>query len=214
MYMRLFLQGPPKSGTTQLLIQALSALRLQAGGYIIMPLVDNDCSKWLGMLEPGEAAASPMPYSLFQDTFIGVPGQVDTELFRKKCIAVYRTIREKGLGILDQVGGLELTDRDLSSQLEEILTSEIPCAGVLCHPQDATDPAAFQALFSRLQADGQTLILDVTTRSKQELTVDIRSWADEIADWMRHRKFDPLERPRFRYAKQYRKTEKNIGSST
>lgn len=202
MYFRLFIKGPAKSGKTALLARTLFDMRLLAGGYVVLPLVSNGESRALGMLEPCEAAAATMPYGVFADAEIGGAQSVNEERFIKKCAAAYDEILEKNMGLLDEVGGAELKDSELTAKLAELISSPVPLAGALCPRESAGDKEAYNALLATLENDEQTLILDITQKSSLELAAVIREWAEGVFDWAHHQKFDPLERPRFKTARR------------
>lgn len=176
MEFRVLLRGKEQGGMTALLIRALSDLRVISGGWALVELEGGA----MGLVEPCEAAAASLPLPA---TDTDVAARLDRALAE---------IKEKGMGWLDPVLGPELADPEAAARLEELFRQELPVMGTLCPRELAGDKAAWDRIVQALEADEQTLILDVSAMTEAEATARLRDWAETVLDWAHHKKFDPL----------------------
>ena len=191
MKIRLFLKGAKQSGKTALLIRALSDLRPISGGYVIIDLVNGD-EHTPALLEPREAAADHLPMEMFADSLYS------KEDFLSGFDCAIADIKQKGLGYIDAVFGDELSDSASCAKLEELLTGEIPVAGVICAAEDAGNANEYGRLLKMLESDENTVIIDTDAVSDSEAIKIMREWAEAVMDKAHHDKFDPQMKMRAR----------------
>lgn len=183
MKFRIFLRGTEQSGATALLIRALSDLRVISGGWALVELELEDGSREDCLVEPSEAVSALLPYDESR--------QVDTDI-TARFGRVMSEIRIQGMGWLDPVLGMELSDADCAAQLGELFSEELPIMGVIAPRERSGDVQTYDRMLSALEIDEQTLILDLDKLSEAEAVARMRLWADTVLDWAHHKKFDPL----------------------
>ena len=197
MKLRVFLAGSDDDRSRELLIRALSDMRVISGGYVLLPLEKADGSCVRGLLAPGEAAASVLPFDCFPDSEYAADAFISSY---PECI---NEVREKGLGFFSPMLGDELGSSDALKNLKALLAEDIPLMGTIADRKHAPDITLYDELLKHISDDDNNLIINIDAMSDDEIISTLRRWAEDVLDWMHHRKFDPLMKLRARRRKQH-----------
>ncbi|MEG2441122.1 MAG: nucleoside-triphosphatase [Acetivibrio sp.] len=134
----LFLKGNSGIGKTSLLLRCIRPYQDKIGGYLTQRLV-NEKRETVGFtivpieepLRPTRLYEENIPNVFIRKMELGfVKNQ---ELFLKESVKLLNQAvkQKKELILLDELGGIELSDLKFKKKLYEVLKGEIPCMGVL-----------------------------------------------------------------------------------
>ncbi len=165
----LFLYGPPGSGKSALLLQALGPSVAGAGGYLTLP---GKPKVW--HLLPSAAAAGVEGFTALPYLDLSGPAPVkDNEVFRGEAARLLREAAWYPFSVLDAFGGFELVIPQYREALADFLNLDNPCLGVLLRPREVEElrrllglgdklTAYVRRLWESLEADPDTLLLQTT----------------------------------------------------
>ena len=193
MVKRLFLSGPSGCGKTSLIRGALEDKLSEAGGFVTERVLAPD-GRVLGYdLLPAAAAAGIEGFAplRFLDYSSGTPTR-DNEVFRVEAVRLLQEAAYYPFAVLDEIGGFEMVIPQFRSQLEAFLSSPVPCIGVLKAAVGVAElqerfglgekyPALAQRLREALDADPETLVLDVAGFKNEEAERAVKEWVKAFA---------------------------------
>ena len=168
MKLRVFLAGSDDDRSRELLIRALSDMRVISGGYVILPLEKADGSCVRGLLAPGEAAASVLPFDCFPDSEYAADAFISSY---PECI---NEVREKGLGFFSPMLGDELGSSDALKNLKALLAEDIPLMGTIADRKHAPDITLYDELLKNISDDDNNLIINIDAMSDDEVISTLR----------------------------------------
>lgn len=172
------------------MIKAALGDRLQAaGGFITMKSADG-----AGLdLYPAAALAGLDGYAAqrFIDYSSGV-ARSNNEVFRALGVQLLAEAEYYPFAVIDEIGGYDLIIPQFREALAELLSSELPCIGVIKTAEDAkrerqslglgSKPALFsERLFEALRNDTDTVIINTTGRDDEIAQRIVRQWVQEYA---------------------------------
>lgn len=189
----LFLTGASGSGKTTLIRNALGARLAYAGGYVTERALDAD-GRLLGFdLLPAAAAAGIEGFDAarFLD-YTHEPPTSDNEVFRGEGVRLLKEAEYYPFTVMDEFGGFELIIPQFREALLEVLNSELPCIGVLKGEQNGEELRRSlglgekysnyrRTLRAALDADPDTLVVDVSGRGDENARRIVMQWASEYA---------------------------------
>ena len=190
---RIFLTGPTGCGKSSMLRRVLGESLSAAGGLVTERAMDEQ-GGFLGYeLLPAASLGGVQGYrgELYLDCRSFPPAH-DTEVFRT---AGVRLLEEAGwypFALLDELGGFELIIPQFRKALEELLDSDTPCVGALRSKEDAAMLRQLLGLGERyeehvarlyqaLEADGDSLVLDLGAGDAEKIEAILTAWAEEYA---------------------------------
>ena len=190
---KLFLCGPSGCGKTTMIRNALGGKLAEAGGFVTERAVGAD-GRLLGFdLLPAAAAAGVEGYTplRFLD-YTSEPPKRDNEVFRVEAVRLLQEAEYYSFAVLDEIGGFELVIPQFRAALAELLNSPLPCIGVIKSLEGVEElqlrfglgerfPALARQLRAALDADGDTLVLDVAARGDRTAEQAVREWAAQYA---------------------------------
>ena len=193
MVKRLFLSGPSGCGKTSLIRGALEDKLSEAGGFVTERVLAPD-GRVLGYdLLPAAAAAGVEGFAphRFLD-YTSDPPTRDNEVFRVEAVRLLQEAAYYPFAVLDEIGGFEMVIPQFRSQLEAFLSSPVPCIGVLKAAVGVAElqerfglgekyPALAQRLREALDADPETLVLDVAGFKNEEAERAVKEWVKAFA---------------------------------
>ena len=194
MQRHLFLCGPSGIGKTTLIRHALGDKLAEAGGFVTERSVDED-GRILGYdLLPAAAAAGIEGFSplRFLD-YTTEPPTRDNEVFRVEAVRLLQEAEYYPYAVLDEIGGFEMVIPQFRSQLGVFLSSPVPCIGVLKAQEGVEELRARFGLGERysdlarrlrdaLDADANTLVLDVSSFNDERAMGAAAEWAAQYLD--------------------------------
>lgn len=134
-YKCLFLQGNSMIGKSTLIIDAIQPFLSVTTGFMSQRLMTNGETRGF-CLTPIELAASsiteynPAKPNIFLENING-KWQRHEEVFRTAGVELLSDLAGKQLVVLDEIGGMELLEESFRKKLYEVLSSGIPCIGVI-----------------------------------------------------------------------------------
>ena len=184
---RLFLTGPSGCGKSTVLLEALGEKMALAGGFrtVRHRNPDGKVSDFTLQKPVDDGTAR-----IFLD-FSG-PDPLRPKVFRQLGVTLLRQAREEPFAVLDEIGGIELLEPAFLVELEELLTGEMPCIGVLKGDSSATMlieklglGAAYRWLYGDLvqtmRSDPDTLIVEMKDRQEDTARELVSRWVEEYA---------------------------------
>lgn len=191
---KLFLSGPPCSGKSGMIIEALGGSLACAGGYFTRKLFSGDGAP-LGLeLLPAAAAAGVEGFKALRYIDLGGGRPVkDNEVFRTEAVRLLNEAEYYPFAVLDEIGGFELVIPQYRDALAAFLSSPVPCIGVLKTIESfeaersllglGERPAALAArLRSALESHPDTLIVPTKGRGDARAEALVREWAANFAE--------------------------------
>lgn len=137
----LFLSGPIQTGKSTILQKAIAPYRQYIGGFVSQRIKDNT-GKTVGfrLADYEEYPELNIQYSSELEDIFMIHEEfpvIDLSVFEKKGIDILRrTISEKKILLLDEIGGIELKSEAFRNVLFSAFNS-IPCIGILKAPASA-----------------------------------------------------------------------------
>ena len=193
MQRRLFLCGPSGCGKTTMIRSALGDALAGAGGFVTERIGAPDGSLRGFELLPSAAAAGVAGFTgaRFLDYTCDPPVK-DNEVFRVEGVRLLTEAQYYPFALLDEIGGFELVIPQFRAALAELLNSPLPCIGVIKSLAGVEElqlrfglgerfPALARQLRAALDADGDTLVLDVAARGDRTAEQAVREWAAQYA---------------------------------
>lgn len=193
MQRRLFLCGPSGCGKTTMIRSALGGALAGAGGFVTERIGAPDGALVGFDLFPSAAAAGVEGFTgaRFLDYRCEPPAK-DNEVFRVEAVRLLREAEYYPFAVLDEIGGFELVIPQFRAALADFLSSSVPCIGVLKSLDGAAElqrrfglgeryMALARQLRAALDADGDTLVLDVSARGDEKAGRAVREWAARYA---------------------------------
>ncbi len=193
MQRRLFLCGPSGCGKTTMIRSALGGALAGAGGFVTERIGAPDGALVGFDLFPSAAAAGVEGFTgaRFLDYRCEPPAK-DNEVFRVEAVRLLREAEYYPFAVLDEIGGFELVIPQFRAALADFLSSSVPCIGVLKSLGGAAElqrrfglgeryMALARQLRAALDADGDTLVLDVSARGDEVAGRAVREWAARYA---------------------------------
>ena len=109
-------------------------------------------------------------------------------MFRTEAVRLLQEAEYYPFAVLDEIGGFELVIPQFRAQLAAFLSSPVPCLGVLKSPAGVEElrerfglGVKYAALAKRLRealdADPDTLVLDLASRGDERAERAVREWA-------------------------------------
>lgn len=144
---RIFLEGPKGIGKTTLLMSCMGELRMTAGGFIVRRLLREDGAvRGFSLTSPGAYDTPSVPFSEgIGNIFIehtDASSMRRADVLEEGILSLLAGAEERGLIVLDEIGGVELLSHRVRSRLEEVLKSGVPCAGVFKSRENARSMAS------------------------------------------------------------------------
>ena len=185
MQRRVFLSG---EGAYELLCDMLSDRLDMAGGYITRPCTDADGSSVGEELLPAAAAAGIEGFTGARYlSFAGGELKKDNEVFRTQAVRLLEEAQYYPYALLSELGGFEIVIPQYRAALSALLSSSLPCVGVLKSMESAQMLGRFFGLGERystllrqlhtaLQNDPDTLVLSVEEGTEARARAAIDSW--------------------------------------
>ena len=189
MQRHLFLCGPSGYGKTTMIRETLGDRLAEAGGFVTERCTDSN-GRVLGYdLLPAASAAGIEGFSRlrFLD-YTTEPPVRDNEVFRLEAVRLLQEAEYYPFAVLDEIGGFEMVIPQFRSQLGTFLSSSVPCIGVLKTMGGVEElrerfglGEKYSALACRLRealdADPDTLVLDLSSRGDPAAEKAVRDWA-------------------------------------
>ena len=186
---RLFLCGPSGCGKTTMIRNTLGEKLAEAGGFVTERVCAPDGALVGFDLLPAATAAGieGFPALRFLDYPTEPPGR-DNEVFRTEAVRLLQEAEYYPFAVLDEIGGFELVIPQFRAQLAAFLSSPVPCLGVLKSPAGVEElrerfglgekyAALAKRLREALDADPDTLVLDLASRGDERAERAVREWA-------------------------------------
>ena len=186
MQKHLFLTGPAGCGKSE-------AIRLSAGGFVTLPERDEDTYLCRCSLLPAAAAGGAEGFEAH--TYLDLtrlPLWHDNEVFRTEGVRLLQEAAWYPFSVLDAIGGFELLIPQFRAALSELLNSGQPLVGVLlakkdslalCHRLGLGERVEMNIaqLWKALQADPDTLIVELTGLHRRRALRSLEQWTEEYA---------------------------------
>ena len=187
---RLFLCGPSGCGKSTMIRYALGDKLTEAGGFVTERVLAPDGSLLGFDLLPAAAAAGIEGFSplRFLD-YTSNPPTRDNEVFRSEAVRLLQEAEYYPFAVLDEIGGFELVIPQFRAALEAFLSSPVPCIGVIKSPHGVAElrerfglgekyDALSHRLRQALEADPDTLVVDLHSRGDAAAEALVREWAE------------------------------------
>ena len=189
MHKKLFFCCSSSSGCRETILSELGESLASAGGFIMARAIGSDGSM-LGIdLFPAAAAVvEGFTGARFLDLTVSPP-KTDNEVFRVEAVRLLQEAPYYPFTVLDTIGGFELVIPQFREALSAFLSSPVPCVGILRPFEEAELMRGFLGLgerctafaaklYSALEADADTLLLDVPCELDANHITALRQWAD------------------------------------
>ncbi|MBQ6397671.1 MAG: hypothetical protein IJI06_05930 [Oscillospiraceae bacterium] len=189
MQKKLFFCCSSGSGCRDAILRELGESIASAGGYITEKAVGADGSLLgLDLLPAAAAAVEGFSGARFLDFSVSPP-KTDNEVFRVEAVRLLQEAPYYPFSLLDSIGGFELVIPQYREALAAFLSSSVPCVGILRPFEEAELMRGFLGLgerctafaaklYSALEADADTLLLDVPCELDANHITALRQWAD------------------------------------
>ena len=193
MQKHLFLTGPAGCGKSEAIRQALGPSLLSAGGFMNKNERGDSGALLRASLVPAAAAGGAEGFEAlpYLDLSREAPFH-DNEVFRGEGV---RLLQEAGwypFSVLDAIGGFELLIPQFRAALADTLSSEQPLVGVLMARKEAETLCRrlglgervqmnIAQLWKALEADRDTLIVDLHGMHRRRALHSLEQWAEEYA---------------------------------
>ena len=189
MQKKLFFCCSSSAGCREMILRELGESLASAGGFIMARAIGSDGSM-LGIdLFPAAAAVvEGFTGARFLDLTVSPP-KTDNEVFRVEAVRLLQEAPYYPFTVLDSIGGFELVIPQFREALSAFLSSPVPCVGILRPFEEAELMRGFLGLGERytaftarlrsaLEADADTLLLDVPGMLDANHMTALRQWAD------------------------------------
>lgn len=134
-YKCLFLQGDSQMGKSTLILKSILPFLSVTTGFLSQRLIADGETKAF-CLTPIELATSPLAIydsklpNIFLELISG-KWKGNEEVFKTLGVKLLSNVTGKQLVVLDEIGGMELLAEPFRDKLYEVLSSSIPCIGVI-----------------------------------------------------------------------------------
>ena len=193
MQKHLFLTGPSGCGKSEAIRHTLGPALLSAGGFVTEHERGKDGQLQRSLLLPTAAAGGAegfeaLPYLDFR----GSTPLHDNEVFRSEGVRLLEEAPWYPFSVLDAIGGFELLIPQFRAALADTLSSEQPLLGVLMQQNEAAAlcrrlglgervEANISQLWKALQADRDTLIVELGGLHRRRALRALEQWTEEYA---------------------------------
>ncbi|MBO5556743.1 MAG: hypothetical protein J5927_06120 [Oscillospiraceae bacterium] len=187
----LFLTGPASCGKSALLRELLGPALAMAGGYATKKAYGKDGALEGIDLYPAAAAGGVSGFSPARIVDLSCqPPKTDNEVFRSLGVRLLQEAVYYPFVFLDEIGGFELIIPQFRSVLEDLLSSDQPCIGVVKTLEDAEAMRRELGLSERyrlnaqrlhevLAADPETIVCKMTSGDNETARRIVSQWARE-----------------------------------
>ena len=189
MHKKLFFCCSSSSGCRETILRELGESLASAGGFITEQAVGEEGSLLgLDLFPTAAAAVDGFIGARFLDMTV-VPPKTDNEVFRVEAVRLLQEAPYYPFAVLDSIGGFELVIPQFREALAAFLSSPVPCIGILKPLEEVELMRGFLGLGERctafaarlrsaLEADADTLLLDVPGELDTNHITALRQWAD------------------------------------
>lgn len=189
MQKKLFFCCSSSAGCREMILRELGECLASAGGFITEQAVGEDGTLLgLDLFPTAAAAVEGFTGARFLDMTV-VPPKTDNEVFRSEAVRLLQEAPYYPFTVLDSIGGFELVIPQFREALSAFLSSPVPCVGILRPFEEAELMRGFLGLgerctafaaklYSALEADADTLLLDVPGMLDANHMTALRQWAD------------------------------------
>lgn len=186
---KLFFCCSSSAGCREMILRELGESLASAGGFITEQAVGEDGTLLgLDLFPTAAAAVEGFTGARFLDMTV-VPPKTDNEVFRSEAVRLLQEAPYYPFTVLDSIGGFELVIPQFREALSAFLSSPVPCVGILRPFEEAELMRGFLGLgerctafaaklYSALEADADTLLLDVPCELDANHITALRQWAD------------------------------------
>lgn len=193
-YKCLFLQGDSQIGKSTLILESILPFLPVITGFLSQRLIKYGQTKAF-CLTPIELAASSLVMydagipNIFLENTLG-KWQKNEEVFRTYGVKLLSNLTGKQLVVLDEIGGMELLVEPFREKLYEVLSSDIPCIGVIkSHKNKSTMNKSvdleekytvlYEKLYSDIEKTFDGIIIDANVNSIGFLKKSIRTFLND-----------------------------------
>lgn len=189
MQKKLFFCCSSSAGCREMILRELGESLASAGGFITEQAVGEDGTLLgLDLFPTAATAVEGFTGARFLDMTV-VPPKTDNEVFRIEAVRLLQEAPYYPFTVLDSIGGFELVIPQYREALAAFLSSSVPCVGILRPLEEAELMRGFLGLGERytaftarlrsaLEADADTLLLDVPGMLDTNHMTALRQWAD------------------------------------
>lgn len=191
MQQHLFLTGPSGCGKSNALRSVLGPALLGAGGFMTQHERGADGKLMRSLLLPAAAAGGAEGFEALP--YLDLRGTAplhDNEIFRGEGVRLLQEAAWYPFTVLDAIGGFELLIPQFRAALADTLSSEQPLLGVLMQQNEAAAlcrrlglgervEANIAQLWKALQADRDTLIVELGGLHRRRALRALEQWAEE-----------------------------------
>ena len=193
MQKHLFLTGPSGCGKSEAIRHTLGPALLSAGGFVTEHERGKDGKLQRSLLLPAAAAGGAEGFDAL--AYLDLRGETalhDNEVFRSEGVRLLEEAAWYPFSVLDAIGGFELLIPQFRAALAETLSAEQPLVGVLmarkdslalCHRLGLGERVEMNIvqLWKALQADRDTLIVELAGLHRRKALRALEQWAEEYA---------------------------------
>ena len=193
MQKHLFLTGPSGCGKSEAIRHTLGPALLSAGGFVTEHERGKDGKLQRSLLLPAAAAGGAEGFDAL--AYLDLRGETalhDNEVFRSEGVRLLEEAAWYPFSVLDAIGGFELLIPQFHAALAETLSAEQPLVGVLmarkdslalCHRLGLGERVEMNIvqLWKALQADRDTLIVELAGLHRRKALRALEQWAEEYA---------------------------------
>lgn len=190
MQKRLFLCGSSQEGKTAMIRRLMGDKLCEAGGFCTVRSRSASAESYADYLQASAASAGidGYPAFCFLDTVCSPPWR-DNEVFRTEAVQLLQEASYYPFAVLDKTGGFELVIPQFRNALETFLASSVPCIGSLFTAGEAEAlrrtlglgdkyPAFVRQLHTTLDANPETLVIDVSQKGDRFAESCVQQWID------------------------------------